>query len=136
MKSLLALCFALALSLACSPPPTIPTAAGDMSERPDIAKLTCPAPTLDCTADPGCETKGDVDPLHCGGCDQACPVDAHGNTSCVKSLCQLECITPWAACGPGPLTHCSTYLATDSANCGGCGHVCAAGTSCKAGSCT
>jgi hypothetical protein len=69
----------------------------------------------------------DVDPAHCGGCDEAC---ADG-LACIGGTCGL-------ACGPGStacVDHC-TDIQVDPANCGGCDQPCGTGVPCIAGTCT
>jgi hypothetical protein len=83
------------------------------------------------------------DPLNCGGCGFACPIGqgcmggacAATPASCgdgrIGAFCDLDA-GPAYLCCPG--VGC-TSVASDNANCGGCGVKCASGTSCASGSC-
>lgn len=74
----------------------------------------------------GCETNVHSDPLHCGGCDMACP---GGAPVCVSGSCTV-------ACEPGkiPCAGACVDSRTDADNCGSCGIACQG--ACNDGWCT
>lgn len=102
---------------------------------PDGGSL-CPWPPADLAAScsPGVDYQSDVS--NCGSCGMVCPLQINGTRECVKGSCAAACNAPWFSCGVGPIVHCSTDTSMDNANCGGCGHICVAPSTCRAGSCT
>jgi hypothetical protein len=99
----------------------------------------CVGKFRDCNGDKqsdGCEidTRSDVD--HCGGCDIACSGN-HVARSCANSQCNGTCAKGFANCnGNKQADGCEVDTQGDANNCGGCGTVCPAGSSCSAGKCT
>ncbi len=75
------------------------------------------------------------DPANCGGCGRVCPA----NTFCNAGTCQPGggTTTPggMAACPGTNGAPVCTNIYNDSANCGGCGHICTDGTYCMGGVC-
>ena len=69
----------------------------------------------------------DVDPEHCGGCDQAC---ADG-LACIAGECSVACGASSSACGDRCI---DTQI--DPGHCGGCDLPCGPGVPCIAGTCT
>ncbi len=65
------------------------------------------------------------------GCTTACIVESGYTCSGEPSMC---CTTGKSACGSGTTAFCAD-LQTDTNNCGTCGVVCSAGSSCVTGSC-
>ena len=62
----------------------------------------------------------------CSGSSAACG----GSASAPPSTCGSPCTGGQQLCGPS-----CTTLATDAANCGGCGHACSPGATCAGGAC-
>ncbi len=54
---------------------------------------TCNMGFADCNGQvpDGCETNIAVDPMHCGGCMNACPVPAHSTADCQMAMCSYVC---------------------------------------------
>lgn len=101
----------------------------------------CDGGFADCNGLPadGCEAQLGSDALHCGTCDNACDF-AHAASMCNGGACGMgACDAGWADCNGLTDDGCEKNVATDPANCGGCGHLCAsangAGT-CTNGDCT
>ncbi|HKQ67782.1 MAG TPA: hypothetical protein VJT73_00510 [Polyangiaceae bacterium] len=97
---------------------------------PSGCKNSCPAnaPTL-CNGTT-CSNL-DNDASHCSDCAKACVQPASGGTTtCDSRKCVVHCFDGSPECAG----NCPNYQ-TDSKNCGTCGHVCAAGTTCKSGQC-
>ena len=108
--------------------------------------------TLDCGACTAPETcGGGGTPNVCGSgciptgqgasCDPSssvcCPVP-NGSVFCGgnPTTCRLSLCNPgFANCNNEAADGCEVNLNTDSSNCGSCGHICPAGTSCVMGSC-
>lgn len=104
---------------ATAPSTTMPTGPGDA----DGTDGGC-APLVACG---GACVDIDVDPAHCGDCDQPCG----DGLVCIDGTCGL-------ACGPGSTScgdHC-TDTQIDPAHCGGCDAPCDDGVPCVAGTCT
>ncbi len=75
--------------------------------------------------DNGCETdlRGNV--VHCGACDNTCFYE-HAAALCVQQACQMgNCAPGFGDCNNDSADGCETELATDAANCGACGTLCA-----------
>ena len=70
-------------------------------------------------------------------CDASADCTAANATSaCSTGNCVVvSCTSHYADCDMMPGDGCEADLQTDDANCGSCGHACAAGTSCKEGKC-
>lgn len=68
----------------------------------------------------GCESNIDSDPQDCGACDTVCGTTNASSTSCSAGVCEPNCSGSWEAC-TNPQNGCTTNLATDEDNCGGCG---------------
>jgi hypothetical protein len=86
-------------------------------------------PELVCGSD--CAPDFDTDPLHCGDCDTACPLDG----ICTGGVC--GCPSNLSFCESGSRGRC-VDLIVDWGNCGECGNVCPASrstTECAAGVC-
>ena len=99
--------------------------------------VTCEAGFSDCDGDArnGCEVFVATSAAHCGGCGIRCVV-AHANAACTASACVVaSCETGWADCDGNAANGCEADLNGESANCGACGHRCAVGTACSAGTC-
>ena len=103
--------------------------------------LGCAAGWGDCNGviDDGCE--GDIasSPPTCGACDTPCTT-AHGLPRCDAGVCGVGlCFPGWGDCNDDAADGCETATTSDAANCGTCGHACAApghGTAgCNAGVC-
>lgn len=131
-----------------TPPPT--TDAG--TDAPQAQLLSCigtecPAPFATCSADQGptfkCGTDLSRDPKNCGACGNECLVYAPLSISsrCVDGACELECLnkpgalTAYRNCNGAVDDGCEVDVNSDAKNCGGCGHACAAGSSCIKGKC-
>jgi hypothetical protein len=93
----------------------------------------CQADWQDCEgglAD-GCESNVDSDVQDCGACDAVCGTTNASATQCSGGTCAPQCTGSWDVCD-GSANGCTTNLANDEQNCGGCGSgfVCqSAGTS-------
>ena len=75
------------------------------------------------------------DPANCGGCAFGCSDRANATSTCSAALCGVKCDGGYADCDGSVATGCEIKLASDPNNCGACGKVCDAGTSCVAGAC-
>ena len=107
----------------------------------------CPAGYDTCTkmAAFKCGTDLTNDNNNCGACGVSCggydPINMTGR--CVDGACQFECITRSDFSGTYDFRNCNGLLddgceinvTSDPANCGVCGHACAAGEHCIAGKC-
>ncbi len=99
--------------------------------------LTCTAGFADCdgSAANGCEVNTTAAPTHCGGCGRTCALP-NATAACMASLCAVSaCTSGFGDCDGNAANGCEVTLATDSAHCGACGRVCAAGQRCAAGAC-
>ncbi|MDB4932517.1 MAG: uncharacterized protein JWM10_5001, partial [Myxococcaceae bacterium] len=84
----------------------------------------------------GCETNTTSSATSCGACGLAC-VTANGTPACYASACGVaSCNAGFRDCDGSVGNGCEVNLNGDTANCGGCNVVCAAGYSCQAGACT
>ncbi len=109
--------------------------------RDGAVGVCCLAPPYGVAAEAQCSDLAN-DPLNCGGCGFACPA---GQT-CTQGACSgtpADCVHRIGGyCNPDggegylccPGVGC-TNVETDNANCGTCGVICSAGTSCQSGSC-
>lgn len=124
------------------PAKTDPTACG-----PDC--IACPVPAggvATCTNDAcgiSCTAPNHVcngkcvqnDPTACGAACTACPPVANAVPACAAEKCGFTCSAGFGDCNLLAADGCEATLATDAANCGACGKVCAAGKACVAGAC-
>ncbi|MEZ4371778.1 MAG: hypothetical protein R3B07_13175 [Polyangiaceae bacterium] len=93
---------------------------------------SCAQGFLDCDQNivNGCEVNAAMDPMHCGNCDIACPLDS----TCVSGVCM--CPTGALDCDGEPSNGCETSSDSDPLNCGGCGRACGPNQVCQGGACT
>ena len=86
----------------------------------------------------GCEVTPATDVANCGACAHACSF-ANAGAACADGACVIgSCTGAYTNCDGNAANGCETAPATDVANCGGCGHVCAlpnASPVCAAGAC-
>jgi hypothetical protein len=79
------------------------------------------------------------DPLHCGGCDVACPTAVNATPTCTAGTCALACNAGFGDCDMEAGTGCETSTATDVTSCGSCGNACPipphADATCSMGAC-
>jgi hypothetical protein len=92
------------------------------------------------------------DNLNCGACGSICkaPTDdadprwtcgpgvtpEHTKWLCASASCDLQCEPGFGDCDHNFCgTGCEVFLGNDPANCGACGHACAAGQTCENGTC-
>ncbi len=68
----------------------------------------------------------EVDPRHCGGCDNAC----EDGQVCTAGTCAVACPAGQTECGGGCFD-----TATSTAHCGACDNACASGELCVSGAC-
>jgi hypothetical protein len=73
----------------------------------------------------GCEVDTDIDPLRCGSCSKICLAVPHGNPTCNAGTCGYTCEGGFFDCDGQSANGCESVVATDPANCGGCGNACA-----------
>ncbi len=89
----------------------------------------------DAMAANGCETDTRTSVAHCGMCGRACALP-NATASCVAGACAVAtCTAGFGNCDAMAANGCEANLATNAANCGVCGRVCAAGAMCAAGVC-
>lgn len=96
-----------------------------------VCTFTCKAQFNACNGK--CVTK--TDPTACGPTCAVCPPAPNATPQCKEDVCTFTCAAGFADCNMLPGDGCESKLADDPANCGVCGRVCAAGTTCKAGAC-
>jgi hypothetical protein len=71
----------------------------------------------------------------CGSC-LSCPATVrNGHGICESGFCDVVCNVGFDDCDGSITNGCEVNLNTSNANCGSCGHACAAGTSCQNGTC-
>ncbi len=101
-------------------------------------ELSCDVGFEDCSggvAD-GCETSLADDPLNCGTCSRRCQSFDNETAICAAMTCDTTCDAGFDDCDGEPTNGCESRLASDPANCGGCGMTCAgAGAACVSSNC-
>jgi hypothetical protein len=70
------------------------------------------------------DTSSDVE--NCGSCNTVCPVPPNSTPDCRTGVCGYTCLAGWADCDGDAANGCEVHLVGDVANCGACGHACAA----------
>lgn len=95
----------------------------------------CASGYLDCSATgtSGCNTDSQNDPDNCNGCGRRCGPFANATAECVAGKCSYSCDGQYLDCDGQSFNGCEADPATDSKNCGSCGHVCSTG--CTSGAC-
>ena len=77
----------------------------------------------------------DTDADNCGGCGRPCTLP-NALAQCTGGACAITaCTQGYADCDANPANGCEVHVADDAANCGGCGHACAANEVCVEGAC-
>jgi hypothetical protein len=113
--------------------------------RGACAVTACAAGYGDCDANPvnGCETTVTSSLLHCGACGNRCAL-ANASPACTSGACAIAaCFGTFRDCDRGAANGCEVDIASDAANCGACGTVCAiangtsscVGTACRVRAC-
>ncbi len=117
-----------------------PNATGEC--RAGDCQLSCDDGWADCNGVQvdGCEAELAVDALHCGRCDNACPVGDGATASCEGGFCTLPVCDPGRGdCDRDLANGCEAQLQVDDFNCGACGRGCGAvfggREQCVAGAC-
>ncbi len=87
---------------------------------------TCLANFADCDglASNGCEVDVRTNVSHCGGCGNSCPSRANALPTCAARTCGFTCTSGYGNCDGMAVNGCESLLASDPANCGGCGNSC------------
>lgn len=101
-----------------------------------ICGLVCPSGFGDCdgNAANGCEVDLSL-PTDCGACGNVCSL-SNAISVCSASSCALSaCTQGFDNCDGNAANGCEVSVASDVANCGACGNICANGESCSAGTC-
>ena len=93
---------------------------------------SCPAGQERCD---GVCVNTSTDAANCGACGDACTAGANAWSSCVGGECVMSCVDSRADCDGLASTGCESNPMTDVANCGACGHACAASETCTGGVC-
>jgi hypothetical protein len=84
----------------------------------------CALPLIVCDGGSTCADPR-FDPDNCGGCGVKCPTVSHGTRLCLPFGCNRACDPGFADCNGMMIDGCEAQLATDTLNCGSCGHPCA-----------
>lgn len=74
------------------------------------------------------------DPMNCNACGKVCD-STNATAACVNGACNAICNTGFGNCDTDAATACTTHLLEDDTNCGFCGNVCDASSTCKRGIC-
>ncbi|MFO0681194.1 MAG: hypothetical protein U0234_04040 [Sandaracinus sp.] len=93
--------------------------------------IACDAGFHDC----GGTCVSDADVATCGTSCTPCPAVAGATSTCDGTSCGRTCVAGRDDCDGNTANGCEAALATDGANCGGCGMACASGESCAGGTC-
>ena len=102
----------------------------------------CMPPFKNCSGNPnnGCQTNTSTDVQNCGLCGVACPNVANGTPGCAAGKCGIGvCAMNFKDCNNNPGDGCEINIASDPANCNGCGVKCSvpnATAGCGNGACT
>jgi len=118
---------------ACTVPNATPRC--NRSRACDIA--VCYQGFQDCNGDSrdGCETNVRTDPDNCGACGRKCPSLPHAERGCGDACTIWRCQPGHRDCNGVAADGCEVSTADDAANCGACGHACAARETCRNGTC-
>lgn len=99
---------------------------------------TCSPGFDDCdgAAQDGCEARLAGDANNCGACKNVCAGMPNAAPACANGQCGLgACTQGFADCDKKPANGCEIDVASDVANCGGCGAKCPLGDKCAGGHC-